>query len=445
MRSTKLSSAIVAAAGLLALAPAGALAAQAKHGVKPHLSVTPGRCRVSISATPHVVTSNESVLVSGALSCAGGEVSGQTITVYEKIAGVPGGFKVIGTPTTASDGSYTLTPPPVVTDSTFYARAVKARSANKTVRVAPQVTLSGPAPEGSQLLTGARNRVTFKGAVNPIDAGAEVLLEREAATSTEEWGVIQQHDVVQPDGTFTISHRFAIPGDANLRVVVRAHGKFNQRGVSNAMSYEISQAQNPNLTLEVKPDPVAFGQPVTIKGVVKAGAGQKVTLLARTFGTSMTKIGETTSGTGGAYEIAIPSAVQSTYYRATSGTVSSAVVFDGVKWVVTASAESTKLASGTVDTFSGTVAPATRVGHAVYLEKQNPFGGGYHVVDLGFVASGGTYSIKYDVIGSGKQVYRVKVPGDPINQAASSTPIEVEVTPAPILAPKLQPQPTLPH
>jgi hypothetical protein len=438
MRSTKLGSAVAAAASVLALAPAGALAAHGHHSVKP---IKPGACRLSLSADPHVVTSGESVLVSGALNCLGGGTSGQTVTIYERMAGVPG-FKVAGTATTAADGSYTFTPAAIVTDSVFYARALGRRSVNRIVKVAPQVTLIPPAPEGSTLLTGLAHRVTFKGSVNPADAGAEVVLQREASTSSEEWGPIQGNVFVKLDGTFSITHSFAVPGDANLRVVVRPHGKFDQRGISDMVNYVISQAQNANLTLEPKIDPIPFGQPLLLKGVLKAGAGQKVAILGHTFGTPFVKVGEVTTGAGGAWELTIPSATQNTLYKATSGSISSASVFEGVRWVVTAAASATKVTSGTPVTFSGTAAPI-RVGHTVYLERANLFGGGYHIVDIGFVTAGGTYSITHDVIGNGKEVYRIKIPGDPLNQGSASAPIEMEVAPAALAVPQVQP--TLPH
>ncbi len=448
MRPIKLSSALVAAAALLATAPTGAVAAHGPKLPKHKGHASPVGCRVSLSADPHVVTSGEAVLLSGALACPGGSgVNSQAVTVYERIAGVPGGFKIIGTATTGPTGTYTFTPPVVVTDSTFFTRVAGARSANRTARVAPQVTLAtSPAlPEGTQLLTGPGHKVKFTGAVNPADAGAEVLLQREAGGSSEEWGTIQEHVFVQLDGTYTFLHRFVVPGDANLRTVVRPHGKFDTRGVSNTLTYEISQTQNPNLTLEPSADPVTYGSTLKLKGVLKAGAGQKVTLMARTFGTSLSKVAETTTGTGGAYEFVIPSAVQNTYYKATSGTVNSALLFEGVKWVISgASATATKATSGTPVTFSGNVSPKERVGHTVYLERQDSGSTAFHVVDLGFVQTGGTFSITYDVIGSGKQVYRIKVPGDPINQAASTTPFEIEVTPALSIVKPLT-QPSLPH
>jgi hypothetical protein len=446
MRSTKLSSVMVAAAAVLVTAPTGALASPKlpKH----RGNASPTGCRLSESADPHIVNSGDSVVLTGLLNCPGGGPSGQSVTVFERIAGVPGGFKNIGTTATAAGGSYSFTPAPVITDSTFYTRAARARSANHTVRVAPQVTVatSPPLPEGSQLFTGPAHKVTFKGSVNPIDRGAEVVLQRETGGSSEEWGTIQRHNFVKADGSFEIVHTFVVPGDANLRVVVRPHGMFDARGVSNTLTYEISQTQNPNLTLEPSADPVNFGAPLTLKGIVKAGPGQKVILMARSFGSPSSKIGETTSGAGGAFEFKIASEEKNTSYRALSGTVGSAILFEGVKWVIdSAAVSSTKVTSGQEVTFSGTVSP-DRVGHFVYLERRNASGVGYHVVDLGTVSfSGptiGTFAIKYPVIGSGMQEYRIHIAGDPINQATSSTAFVLEVTPAlstlkPPLPPKL--------
>jgi hypothetical protein len=98
-------------------------------------------------------------------------------------------------------------------------------------------------------------------------------------------------------------------------------------------------------------------------------------------------------------------------------------------------------------TFSGTASP-DRAGHFVYLERRNSFGSGaYHVVDLGTISSStptiGTFAIKFAVIGSGKQEYRIHIAGDPINQGASSAPFMLEVTPAFIT--KAPVQPKLPH
>jgi hypothetical protein len=420
MRSIKLRPVLTAAAALLALAPTGAAAAK-------HAGST--GCHVSIYAEPHVVTSGEAVQVFGALSCPGGAgTANQAVTVYERTAGT-GGFKIIGTVTTGAGGVYSITPAAITTNSFFYARAVGARSGNRAVKVAPVVTLGGP-PDFSQLRTGLRNRVTFTGTVTPADAGAVIVLQRENATSFEEWIPIQL-GVVGPGGSFSLTHTFVVPGDADLRVVVRAraHGKFGIRGISNTLSYEISQAQNPKLTINASADPISYGQSVTLTGILAGGANQKLTLVGHTHGQPGTKMGETTTNGSGEYTF-VEKPLVNTSYRVTAGGIGSAVLFEGVKYVLTAGASATTVQAGHALTFSGTVTPG-HVGHIVYLERENAFGGGYHVVDIGVVSPSSTYTINHFVFGSGKEVFRIKVPGDPENQGVSSSLFPIEVTPAP--------------
>jgi len=425
MRSIRLGPALAAASTLLALAPTAASAARHPKA-QAHRHSGQAGCRISTFAEPHLVTSGESVQVFGQLICTPAtSTAGQTVTVYERSAG-GGGFQVIGTSTTGANGFYSIVPPAITTDSAFYSRALGARSANRKVKVAPQVTINEP-PEGSQFHTGVHHHVTFTGTVNPADEGAELILQRENATSNEEWHAIQR-GIVGPGGSITIIHTFGVPGDANLRVVIRPHGKFTVRGVSSPRSYQISQAENPKLTINSLTDPIGFGASTTISGTLANGANQKVTLISRPRGGTFTKAGEATTNGNGEYSFTV-SPQPSTFYRVNGAGISSAVLFEGVKYVLTASVSATTIQSGQPLTFSGTVAP-DRVGHAVYLERENAFGGGFHVVDVGSVTSSGTYSIVHYMFGSGKQVYRVKVPGDPENQGTSSSPFSIEVTPA---------------
>jgi len=351
---------------------------------------------------------------------------------------------VIGTATTGTAGFYSTVSPAITTNAKFFARVAGARSGTRTVKVAPQVTVIGPAPDGAQIRTGHRNRVAFQGQVNPADGGAQLWLQRENSTANEEWHTIQQ-GFVRSDGTYLIVHGFSIPGDANLRVVVRPHGRFDQRGVSNTLSYVISQAQNPRLTINSSSDPVNFGLPITISGVLAGGANQTVTLVSHPKEVApFTKVDETTTDGSGAYKFTIASAAANAAYRVIGGGQKSAVLFQGVKYVLTAGVSATSLPAGQPLTFSGTVNPI-HPGKTVYLERQNAFGTGFHVVGVGTVAADGTYSIMHFVFGAGKQVYRVKVPGDPTNQANSSTPFTIEVTPAPLGSLRPQPQSRLPH
>jgi hypothetical protein len=449
MRSSKITTALVAAGAALALAPAGAAARPLGHvpRVDPRPSTTPAGCHLSLYAEPHVATSGEKVELFGALVCRGGTPAGETVTLYEHAAGTPG-FQTIGTATTVAGGAYVLAPSPTVTtDTTFYATSASSRrSAQRIVRVAPQVTAAGiGVSETTALRTGARNAVTFAGTVSPSDAGAEVLLEREQSTANEEWGFVQAHDYVEPNGTYTIIHRFLAPGDANLRVLVRPHGKFTERGVSNTMSYVISQTENPRFTINSETDPVSFGSPVKIFGTLAptpapgSGAHQKVALLGRLAGGAFTQIAETTTDGSGNYSFTVPAAQANTNYHVTSSLVkSSTVLFQGVKYILTAGISGTTVQAGQSLTWSGTVTPGV-AGKVVYLERQNAGNGagGYHVVEIApVVTSGGpgsigTYTLTHFIYGVGSQVYRVRVPGDPTNQAVSSAPVTVTVTSAP--------------
>ena len=134
----------------------------------------------------------------------------------------------------------------------------KADSSVATIRVSAQVTLNGP-PDGSQLYTGPRNPVVFSGTVTPQDAGARVLLQRQNAQTGNSWRRIDE-GTVQMDGSYSIRHVFKVPGDANVRAVVRSQRR-NLASASNVLSYEISQTENPALTIVATPDPIDFGQP----------------------------------------------------------------------------------------------------------------------------------------------------------------------------------------
>ncbi len=444
MRSFRLTSAVVAAATALALVPAGASAARNHHVRLGKHALGAGNCRITIIAEPHIVISGESAQITGQLLCPSGvETTGQALTVYERLAGA-GGFQPLPATTTGAGGFYSVIAPSLSENTTFYAATAGGRSATRVVKVSPQVTLKGPA-ENVQLFTGRRGAQIFSGVVSPADTGAEVVLQRENASANEEWGVIQR-SIVGPGGVYSFTHVFGRPGEANLRVVVRAHRRISVRGVSNTLSYSISQHQNPRLTLNSSADPISYGQTVTLSGVVAGAVSKPVTLFARSKEGAFAAVATGTTDASGNYSF--PQTPQeNTIYRVSSGGVNSALLFEGVKYVLTASVSGTTVASGQSLTFSGTVTPnrlSGGVGHVVYLERQNVFGGGYHVVDVATVAADSTYVINHAIFGSGEEVFRVKVPGDPLNQAISSAPFSIKVTPAPLTALSPRPQNKLP-
>lgn len=443
MRSTRFASAVAAAATMLALAPTAASAA------KPHVTAEkPAKgCRVVTYVEPHVATTGDPVVAFGELLCSSSSslssTSGQAVTIYARNQGQTT-FHQAATLTTGPGGTFSTSPTTITSDVWVYAVIDGVRSATNRVHFAPSVTFAPtpPLPEGSQVKTGKANAVTFAGTVSPADAGAEVVLQREASSSFEEWLPIQI-GVVKQDSTYTIKHTFSVPGDANLRVIVRPrpHGKYTTRGISNVLTYGISQPQNPALTINSSANPAAYGQPLTLEGkVAGAAAGTAVTLMSHPRGvqTLSAVAASKTLDAAGTYRFTIAQALSNTVYKVVSGAVNSAQLFEGVKYILNAGVSTNKIQSFNTIVFSGTVTPA-RAGKVVYLEREN-IGGGFHVADVGQVNAEGKFTIPHFVFGAGKHVYRIKVPGDPENGTIGTGPIPVEVTPAPpgfhLIAPK---------
>src|SRR4029077_2302960 len=224
------------------------------------------------------ITAGDPVTIFGKLTCR--RHRGEAGAVVKLFHHLPGsfGYSYVQSTTTDAAGFYEFTRADGVVDSNR-SWAVSARgthSVGKRIRVAAQVTLSGPA-EGTQLLTGHPNAVTFTGTVNPADVGARVILQRQNAATGSEWRRIDR-GVVASGGTFSIMHTFIVPGDANLRVLVRSQGR-NIPSTSNVLEYEISQAQNPALTINASADPILFGQSGRIPGPLAAGGGEPVEVL----------------------------------------------------------------------------------------------------------------------------------------------------------------------
>jgi hypothetical protein len=441
MRLPRLFPAITAAAVLLMLAPAAASAH--KH--------PGGRCRVSINVAPPQITAGDPVVVFGRLFCRpGGREAGQVVKLYHRLASSPG-FTYVQSTTTDAHGFYEFSRADGVleTNRAWYVRSHGAQSASKRIRVAAQVTLSGPA-EGTQLLTGQANKVTFTGTVGPADVGARVILQRQNATTGNEWRRIDV-GTVESGGDFTIVHTFRFPGDANLRVVVRSQGRNIPSPSDDVLEYDISQAQNPALTIAASTDPIPYGQSVTITGVLAGGASRPVTLLARTADQRFVPVAQANTDAGGNYSFPAQSPVDSTFYRVTSTAplcpvapphmascealrlVRSAVLYEGVKDVLTAQVSAATVQAGQQLTFSGSVAPS-HPGHIVYLERQDASGQGFHVVQVALVNPDSTYSIVHTVYDAGMKVFRIYIPGGPENLGAASQPFTLQVTPAPAAA-----------
>ena len=446
MRSPRMAVAVAVAMALLTLS-ATAAARPARR------AFFPSRCRINIEVAPRQITAGDPVTIFGKLTCR--RHRGEAGAVVKLFHHLPGsfGYGYVQSTTTDAQGFYEFTRADGVVDSnrSWAVSARGARSRAKRIRVAAQVTLSGPAT-GTQLLTGRPNKVMFTGTVNPADVGARVILQRQNAATGGEWHRIDR-GVVTPGGTFSIEHTFIVPGDANIRALVRSQGR-NIPSASNELEYEISQAQNPALTINASADPIAFGGSVTISGTLAGGANRPVQLLAHTRLTQgFTPVALVTPDANGNYVFPAQSPVNSTFYEVQvyevhsvppcaatpqvrapcSGPLTSAVLYEGVKDLLSAQVSATTVQAGSTLSFTGTVAPS-HPGHVIYLERQDASDSGFHVVQVSFVDPSSTYSIAHTVYDPGMKVFRVHIPGGPENEGAASAPFTITVTPGPAAA-----------
>jgi hypothetical protein len=388
-----------------------------------------GRCRVSIQAPPRI-TAGEPVTIFGRLICRGhASAADQVVRLFHHLPGTPG-FTYVQSTTTDAQGVYQFQRADGVieTNRLVHVRSHGAESANRLIRVGPEVTLNGP-PEGTQIVTGLGGKVTFTGTVTPADVGAQVILQRQNSLTGNEWHRIDS-GTVEAGGSFSITHVFVVPGDANIRVFVRSRGA-NVPNASSVLSYEISQAENSELTIETTADPIPYGQSVTISGTLAGGVNQPVTLEARTaHQQGYAPVAQGTTNGVGAYAFPGQAPVNSTFYKVEADGKSSAVLYEGVRNVLVAQVSPTSVLEGQTLTFTGNVSPS-HPGHVIYLERQNASGQGYHVVQLGTLSQESTFSIAYQVYSTGTDVFRVYIPGDPDNGGAASQLFTIQVGAAP--------------
>jgi hypothetical protein len=393
-----------------------------------------GACRIGINVAPRLIEAGESAVIFGRLRCPGPprRAADRTVRVLQRVARVPG--LQLATVTTDSSGFYELVRSGIEYNSSFSVTALGATSQARPIRVLAHVSLAGP-PDGSQIFTGRANRVTFSGSVSPHDVGARVVLQRQSAIGGDQWRRIDV-GLVGPGGSYSITHTFVVPGDANIRVLVHSQRR-NVASPSEVLTYEISQAQNPQLTIEGSPNPITFGGHVTISGTVAGAPDTQVTLLAHAAGQPFLAVATAKTDSSGNYTLPAQSPAASTFYQVSAAGRLSAVLFEGVRDLLTAQVSASTIAGGQTLTFSGAVAP-DHTGHVIYLQRRDATGVEFHVVQVAVVGAGSAYSIAHTVYEPGVKVFRLYIPGGPDNEGAASAPFTVNVLRAP--AARLSPE-----
>ena len=383
-------------------------------------------CEVTISVSAPQVVSGETVTVSGAVHCpAPAAAAALHVTILERQGGEAPKPAVTAPVATAADGSFSIVSAPLEANTVFQVREGRHR-ARASVKVAPTVTLSvvPAATPASASPSGRphRQRSTFTGAVAPAAAGELVALQVSYAASGERWrSVAWTHTAA--DGTFAIAKALRTPGVTNVRALVHA-GRHISVAVSEPVSFEVPQPQNPQLTIASSADPLVAGQTVTISGVVAGAAGAAVKLLARSAGGAFAVVAEATTDGSGNYAFT-ESPLHNTVYRVAGASDSSTSLFESVAFALTPEAAPSTVKAGEAASFTGTVSPAAE-GQAVYLEERRP-GGGFHTIAVGAVTSAPAYSIGHTFTRAGSYTLRIKVPGAGANETTTGAPFALTV------------------
>jgi hypothetical protein len=384
--------------------------------------------RISIRATPNPALAGDDVVIGGRLS--GPANVGRRVLLYHEPA-LQHVFTLVETTKTIAGGFYGFNRLPGVVDTNRKFFVISDGVVSRVVRERVEALVDLNAPGNTNVTTGVP--MVFTGTVDPPHVGGTLLLQRQnAVIGGDDWHTIG-HGTIGAGGAFSITHTFVVPGDANIRVLLRPD-VLNVRSPSEPISLQISQKQNPNLSINSSVDPIAEGGSTTISGTLTSGAsGVLVTLLGHTHTSSgFTPIATAPTTTGGAYSFAPQSPVLNTFYKvqaAASPAVHSAVLFEGVKSVVTATASPTTVMIGQTVTFTGGVTP-NKTGHIIYLQRLGK-DGDFHTVETGTVGAGSLYTISHQVVdlGTGTDTFRTLVPGGPDNQNGASPTIPITITP----------------
>ena len=422
-----LSSALVTLAG-----PAGALA----HGPRHNHGVT-------IAVTPNPILSGEGVLIYGQLN--GPNHSGQPIYLYHRVA-PSHGFTLIGTTKTSVNGFYEFTRVEgvVTTNRSWFVRApglagnIHSRTVHEQVAALVSLNVATPPPTGDGYDT--NHPVAFTGHVSPNHAGERVLLQlQNSAAGGDDWKTLKSGRL-GPGSNYDIQYRFRVPGAYNVRVKFTGDDR-NTDGVSDTNSVVVQQTEVRDFTINTSAPVVNYGTSAQITGTLylpgttTPDPNVSVTLWAHTDNARWHTVGNpATTGSNGGYAFTVTPANNTVYQVRTTFTPPArrhtALLYEGVRDVVTLGVSSnTSVVGGTV-TFQGAVSP-DKAGHAIYLERLGA-DGDYHVAAIAVVRHDSTYSFKWRFGTPGTKQFRVRISGGPENVGGASPAVSVTVALPPV-------------
>jgi hypothetical protein len=398
--------------------------------------------RLSINTTPNPIIAGDGVLIYGHLSGPG--AAHQLIILYRRPAPF-GPTQVAGRTHTDSAGYYAFTHAEnvVATNRVWFtvAPALGVRSRSVRERVAALISL---APSGAS--TDTSHPVVFTGHVFPygFHVGERISLQALVGGTGDDWRTLKT-GVIDAGSNFSISYRFRVPGDFDVRAVLHGDSR-NAAGESDAVTVTVQQTENLAFTINTTAPVIVDGQSATLSGVLYAPPASSgsapvpdpnvpVTLWARAIGASKSRpVDHSMTGADGSYSFTVAPAQDTVYRVATTfrppPIQHTATVYEAVRDLVSMSASATTTAVGQPIRLSGTVTP-DKAGHLIYLER---FGkdGDFHTVAIAFVTAASAYQFEWRPGTQGSFTLRATVPGDRVNATGSSAPVTLTATLAPV-------------
>jgi hypothetical protein len=390
---------------------------------------------LTIAATPNPISTGDGVLIYGQLR--GSDISGQTITLYQHVIGGGGGFAPAGTTTTNSFGFYEFTEPQgaVVYDTDWFVRGPDT-SHSRTVHERVAALVSANANTTS---TDTAHPIVFSGSVTPNHAGERVFLQEQLGSS-DDWRTLKSARL-DANSNYTLPYRWRRPGERDVRVALRTDHR-NLRGVSDPITVDIQQAQVPGFTISSSSPIADEGASVTISGVLdQAGTTTaEPSTVVQLWGRAAHQhrfvvLADGTTGSDGSYSFNRPAVTTNTVYFVATIRLGhekarrTALLYQGVRDVLTMQSSAPSATTGQTVTFGGTVMP-DKAGHSIYLQKLGR-DGDWHTVDVGRVRNNSTFEFAWVVGSPGTHTFRARITSDGANVGSHSPTVSVTATAAP--------------
>ena len=381
---------------------------------------------LTINATPNPINAGDGVLIYGQLNRP--PTGGQTIRLYHRINPAHH-FSLIGVTTTNSFGFYEFTREEgiVLTNRSWFVLGPNGTH-SRTVheRVAALVSAAADTTTAD-----TSHPITFSGQVTPKHAFERVALQEQIGSG--DYFRTLKTGFLNGSSSYSIAYRWVIPGTHDVRVVFPGDDR-NIRGVSDTVTVTIQQAQVPDFTINTTAPVIPEGSMATISGVLDMPGtttpepNTSVTLWARTHGQAHFRaITSVTTGTDGSYNFTVQPTVNTRYQVRTTFAPNrhTAVLFEGVKDVVTLSADSSTSTVGGKVTFTGNVSP-DKAGHLIALQRLGR-DGDWHTVAVTLVRFNTTYHFVWTFGEEGMKQFRTRIASDPNNVGAASPAVTITV------------------